>query len=162
MTVLEPFADLLESAVDAEWMRQALVCAEQAERQNEVPVGAVLVFQERLVASSWNQPISLHDPTAHAEILVLRSAGAKLRNYRLPGATLYVTLEPCCMCVGAMIHARIQRVVFGAFDPKSGAATSRLQLLEPGLHNHTVAYTGGILESECSALLTEFFRQRRQ
>ena len=95
MTVLEPFADSLENAVDAEWMRQALVCAEQAERQNEVPVGAVLVYQQRLVASSWNQPISRHDPTAHAELLVLRAAGAKLCNYRLPGTTLYVTLEPC-------------------------------------------------------------------
>ena len=142
-------------------MRQALVCAEQAEGQNEVPVGAVLVYQQRLVASSGNQPISRHDPTAHAELLVLRSAGAKLRNYRLPGTTLYVTLEPCCMCVGALIHARIQRLVFGAFDVKSGAVTSRLNLLEPGLHNHTVAYTGGVLEAECGKLLTEFFRRRR-
>ena len=142
-------------------MQTALVLAGRAAASGEVPVGAVLVQGESLLAEGWNQPIAAHDPTAHAEVMTLRAAGQSLGNYRLADTTLYVTLEPCLMCVGAIVHARIARLVFGAYDPKSGAVTSCMHGFEvPGL-NHRVASTGGILADECGALLKQFFRDRR-
>ena len=142
-------------------MQTALVLAGRAAASGEVPVGAVLVQGESLLAEGWNQPIAAHDPTAHAEVMALRAAGQSLGNYRLADTTLYVTLEPCLMCVGAIVHARIARLVFGAYDPKSGAVTSCMHGFEvPGL-NHRVASTGGILADECGALLKQFFRDRR-
>jgi len=146
---------------DADWMQAALVLAGKAAADGEVPVGAVLVQGESLLAEGWNQPIAAHDPTAHAEVMALRAAGQALGNYRLADTTLYVTLEPCLMCVGAIVHARIARLVFGAFDPKSGAVTSCLQGFEaPGL-NHRVTSSGGVLADECGKILKEFFRNRR-
>jgi tRNA(adenine34) deaminase len=146
---------------DEHWMQQALELAEQAAVVGEVPVGAVLVLDDKLLACGWNRPIGSHDPTAHAEIVALRAAGRALQNYRLTGAVLYVTLEPCLMCVGAMVHARIGRLVFGAPDPKSGVVSSLCQGFElPGL-NHTVAVTGGILAVQCGDVLQRFFRARR-
>lgn len=146
---------------DEVWMGRALELAQQAAEHDEVPVGAVLVRDESVLGEGWNQPIGLHDPTAHAEIIALRAAGMRAQNYRLPGTTLYVTLEPCAMCVGAMIHARIERLVFGAFDPKTGAAGSVFDLLQAAEHNHRVAVTPGVLAQSCGALLTNFFRIRR-
>lgn len=146
---------------DAEWMARALELALRARDQGEVPVGAVLVRGDAAVGEGWNRPISSHDPTAHAEIIALRDAAGHEDNYRLPGTTLYVTLEPCAMCAGAIVHARVQRVVFGARDPKTGAAGTVFDLLESPLHNHRVECTGGVLEAECGELLREFFRQRR-
>lgn len=146
---------------DEAWMARALALAQQAADHDEVPVGAVLVRDETVLGEGWNQPIGLHDPTAHAEIIALRAAGMRAQNYRLPGTTLYVTLEPCAMCVGAMIHARIERLVFGAFDPKTGAAGSVFDLLQAAEHNHRVAVTPGVLAQSCGALLTNFFRIRR-
>ena len=146
---------------DADWMQTALLLAGRAAASGEVPVGAVLVQGESLLAEGWNQPIAAHDPTAHAEVMALREAGQSLGNYRFADTTLYVTLEPCLMCVGAIVHARIARLVFGAYDPKSGAVTSCMHGFEvPGL-NHRVASTGGILADECGALLKQFFRDRR-
>ena len=142
-------------------MQHALALARKAEVAGEVPVGAVLVNEEACLAEGWNQPIGRHDPTAHAEVMALRAAGDCLGNYRFSGSTLYVTLEPCLMCVGAMVHARVARLVFGAFDPKSGAVTSCVQGFElPGL-NHRVESTGGVLADECGELLKQFFRSRR-
>ena len=146
---------------DQHWMEQALQLASKAEQQGEVPVGAVIVKDNQLIAEGWNQPIQAHDPSAHAEMMAIRSAGQVLNNYRLPGTTLYVTLEPCPMCVGAIIHARIQRLVFGAYDPKTGAAGSVFQLLDAPQHNHQVACSGGVLEDACSEQLRNFFRHRR-
>lgn len=142
-------------------MQQALECAERAARAGEVPVGAVLVAGDDRVASGRNRPIGSHDPSAHAEIDCMRAAGLTLRNYRLTDTTLYVTLEPCLMCVGAIVHARVGRVVFGAHDPKSGAVSSVCRGFElPGL-NHRVAAEGGVLEAQCAELLKAFFRARR-
>jgi tRNA(adenine34) deaminase len=147
--------------LDELYMRRALELAACGEAEGEVPVGAVLVHEGRVLAETWNRPISLDDPTAHAEILALRAGGQALGNYRLPGATLYVTLEPCAMCAGAMVHARIARLVYGAPDPRAGAVDSNIGLLRvPGL-NHRVAVTGGVLGPECSARLQAFFRARR-
>jgi len=143
-------------------MRHAIALAQKAEGQNEVPVGAVVVRAEEIVGEGWNQTIALNDPSAHAEILALRSAGQALNNYRLPGCTLYVTLEPCCMCAGAMIHARIDRLVFGASDPKTGAAGGRFHLLNDPGHNHRLEISGGCLAPECGEQLQVFFRQRRK
>lgn len=149
-------------ADDVFWMRHALALAAKAEAQGEVPVGAVIVRDGAILGEGWNQPITRHDPSAHAEMQALRAAGVKAANYRLPDTTLYVTLEPCPMCAGAMIHARIKRVVFGAFDPKSGAAGSVFELLTDARHNHRVEVAGGVLEAECAATLRAFFRARRQ
>lgn len=149
-------------AMDQQWMRHALELAEKARGEGEVPVGAVVVQQDQLVGEGWNRTIGLHDPSAHAEILALRGAGQNLGNYRLPGCILYVTLEPCCMCAGAIIHARLERIVFGASDPKTGAAGSRFQVLGDANHNHRVDVVGGCLGQACSAQLQEFFQQRRQ
>ncbi|MEY4194856.1 MAG: hypothetical protein RLZZ226_1224 [Pseudomonadota bacterium] len=146
---------------DTHWMRLALNLARKAEAQGEVPVGAVLVQGSRLVATGYNQPITLHDPTAHAEILALRQAGQQLKNYRLLDTTLYVTLEPCAMCMTALVHARVKRLVFGADDPKRGAVISALQLAHADFLNHRVDYQGDILADECSQMLKGFFRAKR-
>lgn len=143
-------------------MRHALTLAKRAWDEREVPVGAVLVHNNRVIGEGWNRPIGRHDPTAHAEIMALRQGGLVMQNYRLIDATLYVTLEPCVMCAGAMIHSRIGRVVFGARDAKTGAAGSLMDVLHhPGM-NHRVEITEGILADECAALLSDFFRMRRQ
>ena len=146
---------------DENWMRYALQLAQQAALQGEVPVGAVLVQDDNILGEGWNQPISLNDPSAHAEMLAMRAAGQVAANYRLPNTTLYVTLEPCSMCAGAMIHARIARVVFGAYDPKTGAAGSLFSVLNDARHNHQVQISGGVLAEECAELLRTFFRERR-
>ena len=142
-------------------MHHALVLAQRAEEHGEVPVGAVLVRDNRIIGEGWNCPISARDPTAHAEIQAIRAAGQQIGNYRLVGSTLYVTLEPCAMCAGAIIHARIQRVVFGAADPKSGAAGSVFNILPGHQLNHRVECQGGLLTEACSTLLSIFFRARR-
>lgn len=144
-------------------MRAALQLANEAEKHGEVPVGALLVDEEnRLIAEGHNRPISHHDPTAHAEIDCLRRAGAVQENYRLPRTTLYVTLEPCVMCAGAIIHARVARVVFGAYDPKAGAAGSHSDVLVRSRLNHQPLVSGGVLEVECSQQLKQFFQSRRR
>ena len=142
-------------------MRYALTLAQRAEAAGEVPVGAVLVKDDVVIGEGWNQPIGLHDPSAHAEMLALREAGTKLQNYRLTDATLYVTLEPCIMCAGAILHARLARVVFGAYDPKAGAVSSVYDVLTVPRLNHSLHCEGGVLEQECSELLRGFFRARR-
>mgnify|MGYP002713038151 FL=1 len=136
--------------------------AKKAESLGEVPVGAVLIKDNQLIAEGWNQPIQSHDASAHAEIMAIRQAGEALNNYRLVDTTLYVTLEPCPMCVGAMIHARIKRLVFGAYDPKTGAAGTVFDLLQAVQHNHRVEVTGGVMEPECREQLQQFFRHRRR
>lgn len=146
---------------DQDYMRYALTLAEQAVEQGEVPVGAVLVYQQQVIASSYNQSITHCDPSAHAEILVLRQGGKVLENYRLLETTLFVTLEPCMMCAMAMIHARIKRVVFAATDPKTGAAGSVVDTFKHPSHNHKVSCQGGVLAESCSELLRTFFQQRR-
>ncbi|MDA0806067.1 MAG: tRNA adenosine(34) deaminase TadA [Proteobacteria bacterium] len=146
---------------DALWMQLALEQARLAESQGEVPVGAVLVIGEALVAAAYNAPISGCDPSAHAEIAVLRKAAGQLHNYRLPTSTLYVTVEPCTMCMGAIIHSRVQRVVFGAREPRAGAVVSQLKLAEQDFYNHRVEVTEGVLADECGALVSSFFRSRR-
>jgi len=146
---------------DEMWMARALELAREAESQGEVPVGAVLVQQDRIFAEGWNRPISRCDPTAHAEIEALRAGGQALGNYRLPDATLYVTLEPCVMCMGALIHARIRRLVYGTADPRQGAAGSVLSLHRADFVNHRFEVTGGVLAQPCAALLKDFFLRRR-
>jgi len=142
-------------------MRRAIELAYQAEAMGEVPIGAVVVSNDTIVGEGWNQPIVSRDPTAHAEIIALRAAAAHLRNYRLPGTTLYVTLEPCSMCAGAIVHARIGRVVFGAADPKAGAGGSVVNLLNFDRLNHRAEVTGGVLGDECAAQLKAFFQAKR-
>lgn len=143
-------------------MQQALKLAQQAWDGGEVPVGAILVDEhQHIMGSGYNQMIQLHNPSAHAEILALQAAGMTKRNYRLTHTTLYVTLEPCCMCAGAMVHARIQRLVFGAFDPKTGAAGSVFNLLTGDKLNHRIHVECGCLEVECATLLKNFFKTRR-
>ncbi len=142
-------------------MRLALELAERAKAAGEVPVGAVVVRDGEVIARGYNQPIGLHDPTAHAEIAALRAAADALGNYRLPGCTLYVTLEPCAMCAGAMMHARLSRVVFGASDPKTGACGSVLNLFAEQKLNHHTEVTGGVLAGECGTMLSAFFAERR-
>ena len=146
---------------DEYWMRHAMQLARRAWDEGEVPVGAVLVHEGRVIGEGWNRPIGHHDPTAHAEIMALRQGGKVLENYRLLNTTLYVTLEPCVMCAGAMVHSRIGRVVFGARDEKTGAAGSLMDVLgHPGM-NHQIHITEGILAEECAGMLSDFFRQRR-
>lgn len=147
---------------DEIFMREAIKLAQHAASQNEVPVGAVAIYQNEIVGRGWNCPISTNDPTAHAEIIALRAAATKIQNYRLVDVTLYVTLEPCVMCVGAMLHARIKKVVFGAYDPKAGAIASVMKLLDENKFNHTLSYQGGILATECGKMLQEFFQARRK
>ena len=146
---------------DASFMRMALVLASEAARQGEVPVGAVVVKEGKVVGRGWNQPIGANDPTAHAEVVALRDAALRLANYRLTGCELYVTLEPCAMCVGAMLHARVTRVVFGAADPKTGACGGAVSLHAQAGLNHQTCFEGGVLEEECGAVLKQFFAERR-
>ena len=152
----------MDRAGEESFMREALALAAQAAAKGEVPVGAVLVKDGRVIARGYNRPISSHDPTAHAEIVALREAAAAGGNYRLPGCELYVTLEPCAMCVGAMVHARVSRVVFGARDPKTGACGSIVDLPSIAHWNHHGVFTGGVLETECGQVLKEFFAERRR
>lgn len=146
---------------DERWMQEALTQARHALDQGEVPVGAVLVAGDEVIARGWNHPIGACDPTLHAEIHALRAGAAALGNYRLPGTTLFVTLEPCAMCAGAIVHARVERVVYGATDPKTGAVESVFRLLDSNPANHRVAFRGGVLADDCGALLREFFAARR-
>jgi tRNA(adenine34) deaminase len=139
----------------------ALKCAERAHASGEVPVGAVIVHQDKIIAEGWNQTIQQHDPTAHAEIIALRQAGRELKNYRLVDATLYVTLEPCAMCVGAFIHARIGRVVFGATEPKTGALGGAVDIIDLPHWNHHFTVTSGVLADSCAKILQDFFKKRR-
>ena len=152
----------LTEDLDSQYMRQALREARRGGREGEVPVGAVVVHGEEIIARAHNRPVHLNDPSAHAEILALRRAGRKLGNYRLPGCTLYVTIEPCAMCVGAIIQARIQRLVVGAMDPKAGACGSVLAVLNNRKLNHQVVFDSGVLQAGCAAMLQEFFRERRK
>lgn len=153
---------MTESEQDLYWMRQALEYADKAEQQNEIPVGAVLVKDGKFVAAGWNQSICNHDPSAHAEMLAIRSAGEEVENYRLIDCTLYVTLEPCPMCAGAMVHSRIKRLVFGATDEKTGAAGSVMDLVRHPQLNHQLEVTQGVLAQECSEKLSAFFKRRRK
>lgn len=153
-----------DSAADIAWMQRALALARRtAAEGGEVPVGAILVDADGTpIGEGWNHPIGSCDPTAHAEIAALRDAGRRIGNYRFPGATLYVTLEPCVMCAGAIVHARLARVVFATRDPKTGAAGSVFDVLANDRHNHRVAVTEGVLANESARVLQEFFRQRRR
>ena len=144
------------------WMREAMQLAERAGDEGEIPIGAVIVKDCKIIGRGWNRNIGLNDPSAHAEIMAMREAGAVIGNYRLVGCSLYVTLEPCPMCAGAMIHARLDRIVYGANDPKTGAAGGKFDLLCDPAHNHAPAVKGGCLEDECSSRLKEFFRKRRK
>jgi len=143
-------------------MKVAIDQAISAAKQGEVPVGAVLVVNDQIIAKAGNHPISGSDPTAHAEIIALREAARQLKNYRIPGSTLYVTLEPCPMCVSAMLHARVAEVIFGATDPKTGALVSKYYMGRDGRSNHTLKVTGGILAEQCGRLLKDFFALRRK
>ena len=147
---------------DEKWMKLAIEEAIKAEKKGEVPVGAIIVLNNRIIAKAHNSPISKNDPTAHAEVLAIRNASKKLQNYRLPGTTLYVTLEPCAMCLGAVIHARINRIVFGTSDPKSGVCGSTANLTSEAFFNHKIIVNGGILEQDCKQILQSFFKLRRQ
>jgi tRNA(adenine34) deaminase len=146
---------------DAEFMKMALMQAHQARDAGEVPVGAVLVANQQVIASGHNQPIGNHDPSAHAEIVTLKAAGAALNNYRLPETTLYVTLEPCMMCCGAIIHARVSRLVYGASDAKTGCVHSVMKLFDNAQLNHHTMVEGGVLADECAQVLKDFFKERR-
>ena len=146
---------------DEKWMQIAIEEAKLAMRENEIPVGSVLVKNEIIIARAHNLSILNNDPTAHAEIQLLRKAGKKQGNYRLGGSTLYVTLEPCTMCFGAIIHARIERIVFGALDPKTGVCGSCIDLNKESFFNHKISITGGVLDKECSELLKLFFKSKR-
>ena len=146
---------------DEYWMQQALAAAHEAEKNDEVPVGAVLVNNNELISTASNSPISLNDPSAHAEVLAIRKAAQALNNYRMPGVTLYVTLEPCMMCAGAMLHARIERLVFGAYDEKTGVAGSCCDWIIDDMQTHKIKVQGGVLKQECGALLQNFFKRKR-
>jgi len=146
---------------DIKWLQYAIKLAFRAKEQDEVPIGAVLVAENKIIGEGWNCPISQNDPTSHAEIMAIREAAKHLGNYRLVDTTLYVTLEPCVMCAGAIIQARIKRLVFGAYDSKAGAAGSVLNIFEEKRFNHRVIYEGGLLADECAQLLQDFFQARR-
>lgn len=146
---------------DIRFMQHALHLAQQAEAAGEVPVGAVIVKDGVIVGEGWNRPIATHDPSAHAEMVAMRAAAHALQNYRLLGTTLYVTLEPCAMCAGAMVHARVKRLVYGAPDPRAGAAGTIFNITQHEALNHRVEVTGGVLEAECGAMLKRFFQARR-
>ena len=146
---------------DELFMRRAIALAQQAALLGEVPVGAVVVQNGEVIGEGYNQPISGCDPTAHAEIIALRDAARKIGNYRLPNSTLYVTIEPCTMCAGALVHARVARVVYGTTEPKSGVAKSNLALFEAPHFNHRVCCEGGVLQDECATMMSDFFRSRR-
>lgn len=151
----------MPNEIDILMMRRALELAQTAMLQEEVPVGAVITYQNEIIAEAWNQPIATHDPTAHAEIIALRQAAQHMQNYRLVGTTLYVTLEPCAMCLTAMVHARIERLVFGALDPKTGAVRSVFNLIDEPKLNHRIRWTDGIMSDECGEILKHFFRKKR-
>ena len=146
---------------DEKWMSYALEQAKKAEKEGEVPVGAILVKNDIILARAHNKPISSNDPTAHAEIQLIRTAGEELKNYRLPGTSLFVTLEPCAMCLGAIMHARIKRVVYGAHDPKTGVCGSSENFMEASCFNHKIDLASGVLENESKQLLKSFFNSRR-
>lgn len=146
---------------DQLWMRHALSLASKAAQAGEIPVGAVLVKDQQIVGEGWNQSITLNDPSAHAEMLAIRQAGINVKNYRLIDTTLYVTLEPCTMCAGLLVHSRIKRLVFGAYDAKTGAAGSIMDVLNDTRLNHQVEVVGGVLGEECGETISAFFRQRR-
>lgn len=150
-----------QAELDRQFMCQAIEQAQIAATAGEVPVGAVLVRDGQVIAKAFNRPIGNHDPSAHAEMLALRSAALVEENYRLPGSTLYVTLEPCAMCSGAILHARVDRVVFGAVDPKTGAAGSVLDVFSSKQINHQTSVEGGVMSEECGQLLRSFFKERR-
>ena len=150
------------SATDEKLMRAAIAEAKVAASVGEVPVGAIVARNDEVLSRGLNRPVQDNDPTAHAEIVAIRAAADAEKNYRLPGATLYVTLEPCAMCVGAMLHARISRLVFGAYDPKSGAAGSVIDLCDDRTLNHRIEVNGGLMESQCGGLLKRFFEERRR
>ncbi|HAF91470.1 MAG TPA: tRNA adenosine(34) deaminase TadA [Pseudomonas sp.] len=153
---------IIDRSGDEGFMREALALAEQGAALGEVPVGAVLVLDGEVIGRGFNCPISRHDPSAHAEMVAIRDAALRLQNYRLPGSTLYVTLEPCSMCAGLIVHSRIQRVVYGTTEPKAGVAVSRGQFFDQAFLNHRVLVEGGLLAEQCSEMLSQFFRQRRQ
>jgi tRNA(adenine34) deaminase len=152
---------MTQAELDQQYMRMAIEQAQLAAQSGEVPVGAVLVKDGRVISKAFNKPIANHDPSAHAEMLALREAALAEENYRIPGSTLYVTLEPCAMCSGAMLHARIDRVVYGAPDPKTGAAGSVLDIFASKQINHQTSVEGGIMSEECGQLLRDFFKGRR-
>ena len=149
------------SAQDKQWMQRALALAEKAAHQQEVPVGAVVVLKGKIIAEAGNQCISLNDPSAHAEILAIRKAGEYLGNYRLADCELFVTIEPCLMCAGALLHSRIKRLVFGAQEPKAGVVLSHLHVFDETFINHKITVDSGLMAEECSVLMSEFFKQRR-
>lgn len=146
---------------DANWMQYALALAKKAELINEVPVGAIVVLNNQIIGEGFNRPISTHDPAAHAEVLALQQAAKVLHNYRTIDTTLYVTLEPCSMCAGLMVHARVKRLVFGAYDYKSGAAGSVMNIANHSQLNHQIEILGGVESEECGQLLSDFFKRRR-
>lgn len=150
-----------QSEGDERWMQEALTLAEKAEAEGEVPVGAIIVKDGEIIGRGWNHPIAAHDPTAHAEIVAMRAAAQTLGNYRLTGTTLYVTLEPCPMCAGAMVHARVGRLVYGAPDPRAGSAGTVFNLTQAEALNHRLDVTGGVLAEACGGLLKGFFARRR-
>ncbi|MCP5208896.1 MAG: tRNA adenosine(34) deaminase TadA [Hahellaceae bacterium] len=152
---------MLENESDEQWMRRAIVMAQNAYAAGEVPIGAVIVRDEQVLGEGFNFPIGACDPTAHAEIQALRMAAKAAGNYRLPGCTLYVTVEPCTMCAGALVHARISRLVFGAREGKAGAVVSKVNVINHEAMNHKLEVTGGILEHDCAALMSSFFAERR-
>lgn len=154
-------SDRTQAAIDRHYLERALALAAAAGRQGEVPVGALVVWNGKVIGEGWNRPITTHDPTAHAEIVALRKASEAVGNYRLTGASLYVTLEPCAMCSGAILHARLARVVFGAHDPRTGAAGSVLDVLNTDKLNHRLEIRGGVLADAAAAQLQAFFRARR-
>jgi len=147
---------------DEYWMLKALALAKNAAELGEVPVGAVIVLDGKIIGKGWNQPITANDPTAHAEIVALRDAARAVSNYRLVGADMYVTLEPCSMCAGAIVHSRLRRLVFGAAEPKAGAVSSQQQFLEADFLNHKVEWVGGVLAQPCGDVISAFFKARRE
>ncbi len=152
---------MIPQEVEEKFMRMALEEAKKAGQADEVPIGAILVKEDNVIARDHNRCIELKDPTAHAEMLVLRKAGEALKNYRLEDTVMYVTAEPCPMCASAMVHSRISRLVFGTLEPKFGAVESRFKLLQDESFNHKIAVSGGVLEKECAEILKNFFRERR-
>ncbi|MDY7025455.1 MAG: tRNA adenosine(34) deaminase TadA [Pseudomonadota bacterium] len=161
-TLNEQLDQAAQAERDESFMRLALAQAKKAEQLGEVPVGAVIVRDCIVLGEGHNQPISANDPTAHAEVMALRHAAKQVQNYRLPGATLYVTIEPCTMCLGALVHARISRIVYGATEPKAGVLKSQGQLHQADYFNHKIAVTGGVLSEACRAIVQEFFLARRK
>lgn len=152
---------IIDRSHDEDFMREALALAAEGARLGEVPVGAVIVRNGEIIGRGFNCPISRHDPSAHAEMVAIRDAALRMENYRLPGCTLYVTLEPCSMCAGLIVHSRIQRVVYGAAEPKAGVAISRGQFFSQAFLNHRVLVEGDVMAKDCSEVLSEFFRMRR-